>query len=305
MESFVKFMQTGKELVIKTTSQGLDKASEQRWEAAVDSGGRGEYAAALTMLTRLGEDVRSAHGGTPHGPDAAVLSLCRSTTASLLRQGGRHDLAHGLDGLAYGTVAGDDGAGVDHGRIDPVRAARADALIGLAADNLGLLRFRASARLLDRARAQLSGQDGQTPERWASAEPVDWLTHGRCRLRWEWVGAELGLYSGDAAAGLAHAEAADLLVRHLADTSDVPARYRLKTSLIHAAALAGVGETEESAARARGVVVDAGEHGLMPLEWAALSLLAGTGAASASEEKRHRGLRATLIGKGMALTRAE
>ncbi|WP_316042960.1 hypothetical protein [Gordonia sp. CNJ-863] len=183
------------------------------------------------------------------------------------------------------------------GRCRPGAGRTRDALIGLAADNLGLLRFGASARVLDRARSLLS----DPAEDWVSAPPVDWPTHGRCRLRWEWVSAELGLYSGDVAAGLAHAEAGDLLVRHLTDTSDVPARHRVKTSLIHAAALAGVGEVEASAARARNVVVDAGEHGLLPLEWAGLSLLTGMVAASDSEEKRHRDLRATLIGKGMAL----
>lgn len=303
-------MQTKREVVIKTTSRGLDKALELRWEAAVEAGGRGEYAAALTMLARLDEDVRSTQGSTPRGPAAALLSLCRSTTASLLRQGGRHDLALGLDGVAFATVAGvhpvaDDLGRDDSARIDPVRAAQSDALIGLAADNLGLLRFRASARLLGRARKQLSGPGGPGPEGWASSEAVDWLTHGRCRLRWEWVSAELGLYSGDVAAGLAHAEAADRLVRHLAGTSDVPVRHRVKTSLIHAAALAGAGNSEASAARARRVVVDAGEHGLMPLEWAATSLLVGTGVASASEEERCRELRATLSGKGMALTPAE
>ncbi|MHC3001884.1 hypothetical protein [Gordonia metallireducens] len=282
--------------MIKTTSPGLDTASELRWKAAVEAGGRGEYAAALTDLARLGVDVRSAHGSMPREPEAAaLLSLCRSTTASLLRQGGRHDLAQGLDGLAYATVAKVGPArSIDPG-VDPVRAARADALIGLAADNLGLFRFGVSGRLLERARELLSSEGR------ASSGRVDWLTHGRCRLRWEWVSAELGLYSGDAAAGLSHAEAGTALVRHLSGDSGVPARHRVKTSLIHAAALAGVGEIEVSTARAREVVVDAGERGLLPLEWAGLSLLTGIGAASASEEKRYRDLRATLIGKGMAL----
>lgn len=289
-------MQTKRDVVIKTTSQGLDRASELRWKAAVEAGGRGEYASALTDLARLGVDVRSAHGSMPRDPDAAaLLSLCRSTTASLLRQGGRHDLAQGVDGHAFAAVAMVDPAPGTVAAADPVRAARADALIGLAADNLGLLRFGASGRLLDRARKLLS------PEGWASAERVDWLTLGRCRLRWEWVSAELGLYSGNTAAGLSHAEAGTALVRHLSATSGVPARHRVKTSLIHAAALAGVGEIGVSATRARDVVVDAGERGLLPLEWAGLSLLTGIGAASASEEERYRELRATLVGKGMAL----
>lgn len=291
-------MQTKREPVIKTTSQGPDMASELRWEAAVEAGGRGEYAAALTQLERLGADVTSVHGPMPRDPAAAaLLSLCRSTTASLLRQGGRHDLAQELDGLAYATVAAVDAARSIGAAADRVRAARADALIGLAADNLGLFRFGASARLLDRARTLFCDASGEQ----ASADEMDWLTHARCRLRWEWVSAELGLYSGDVAAGLSHAEAGDELVRHLSGISDVPVRHRVKTSLVRAAALAGVGEVEASAARARDVIVGAGERGLLPLEWAALSLLTGIGAASASEEKRYRDLRATLIGKGMAL----
>ncbi|MBD0861985.1 hypothetical protein IA539_12285 [Gordonia sp. zg691] len=292
-----------------------EKAWRCEWERAVTVGGRGDYAAALTELASLERCIRSRHGGEPRtGAAAALLSLCRSTTASLMRQGGRHRRALGLDGWAA-AVALPDGMSTSivpthgPGGFSLTRAAMADAVIGLAADNLGLLRLGASRRLLARARVVLDA-DGQGSaaapgDGWSwDAVTGDWLTATRCRLRWEWVSAELGLYSGDVGMGVEHARAGDLLVAQMIDhTADaVPVRHRVKTALISAAATAGLGDLEAASTAARVVVRDADEHGLMPLEWAATSLLVGTGTASAREVRRHRRLRATLIGKGMPLT---
>ncbi len=265
------------------------------WTDAVEKGGRGDYAAALAALDGVVAGIRAAHGSAaPRGVDAAVLSLCLSTRASLLRQGGRHDRAIGVDGRALAVVA-DVWPDPESGgrRFDPSRAAVADALVGLAADNLGLLRFGASRRLLERARGLFAGDTGNEDE--------NWLTFSRCRLRWEWVSAELGLYSGDVAAGLVHAEAGAGLVGRLSEHSTVPVRHRVKTELILAAAEAGMGRREDAVARARHVVVTAGQEGLLPLEWAAWSLLSGLGDVSPQEEQRYGHLRATLVGKGMPL----
>ncbi|MEO9328326.1 hypothetical protein [Gordonia aurantiaca] len=292
------------------------------------TGGRGDYAVALTALDGIVAGVRAVHGagapgvhgaGAPGDDDAAILSLCLSTRASLLRQGGRHDRALGVDGQALAAVAGARPCG-GRDAVDLTRAAAADALVGLAADNLGLLRFGASSRLLARARALLGIERPDTGsadverigsadvERIGSADversaggDVDWLTFSRCRLRWEWVSAELGLYSGDVSAGLEHAEAGARLVRRLMDTSGVPVRHRTKTELILAAATAASGRRDEAVAGARGVLVVAAQEGLLPLEWAAWALLTGLGDVSAEEEKRYGHLRATLICKGMAL----
>lgn len=98
------------------------------WLRAVAAGGQGRYAHAygdLSVLRRL----------VPAGP---LASLAHSTQGSLLRQLGWHTLARGWDGRAL-ALAGAD------------REAGADALIGLAADALGVGRFAAAGALLDRA----------------------------------------------------------------------------------------------------------------------------------------------------------
>lgn len=322
-------MQTEKDRVTKNTSSTLDKAVELRrhpslrpsvvpllhaWAAAVSAGGDGNYARALTELATLervaGVRARVSASTDPH---LAVLSLCQSTRASLVRQAGRHHVSHVIDGRALLTV-GISGAWAVPGapgsgprEVSLIRAAVADGLVGLAADNLGLLRFDASRRLLDRARTVLDPMDvrpvGTNPEQWSwRPADADWMTATRCRLRWEWVSAELGLYRGDVAAGLEHARAGALLVREMHDAATpVPARHRVKTALIAAAAAAGAGDRGGTANAARDVVADAHDEALLPLEWAAMSLLLGTGAASGDEAVHHRRLRATLIGKGMAL----
>lgn len=97
------------------------------WLRAVAAGGQGRYAHAygdLSVLRRL----------VPAGP---LASLAHSTQGSLLRQLGWHTLARGWDGRAL-ALAGAD------------REAGADALIGLAADALGVGRFAAAGALLDR-----------------------------------------------------------------------------------------------------------------------------------------------------------
>lgn len=316
-------MQTKKVRVTKNTRMTLENAVELRrhpsavpmttpllraWADAVSAGGRGDYAGALTVLTALDRVL-----GPPTGlaasvePQTALLSLCQSTRASLVRQAGRHRIAHGIDGRALLTVgvAGARASTEPPGpaEVSLTRAAVADGLVGLAADNLGLLRFEASRRLLDRARAVLDPADGPPHVGW-SWRPVDadWATATRCRLRWEWVNAELGLYRGDVSTGLDHARAGAVLIREMTEArTPVPARHRIKTELIAAAATAGGGDRGGAATLARQVADDARDEGLRPLEWAALSLLLGSGSASEDDAARHRVLRATLIGKGMAL----
>ena len=113
-------MQTEKDRVTKNTSSTLDKAVELRrhpslrpsvvpllhaWAAAVSAGGDGNYARALTELATLervaGVRARVSASTDPH---LAVLSLCQSTRASLVRQAGRHHVSHGIDGRALLTV---------------------------------------------------------------------------------------------------------------------------------------------------------------------------------------------------------
>src|SRR6201998_551588 len=106
---------------------------QQLWLRPVAAGGQGRYSSAYRDLAELRRS----------GPAGRLVSLAHSTEASFLRQLGWHALARGRDGRAL-ALAG----------TDP--EARADALIGLAADALGVGRFAAAATLLARADSVLA-----------------------------------------------------------------------------------------------------------------------------------------------------
>ncbi|GAC69890.1 hypothetical protein [Gordonia soli] len=238
----------------------------QLWSRAVERGGAGFVAAALADLVELDRAARVAD-------DPEFRSLSCSTAASLYRQAGRHDRALVLDGRALGMV------GLAAGPIRPWgRAATVDALVGLAADNLGLGRFATAARLLGRARPLLVSDllgPGSHP---AGDERGDWVTDGRGHLRWEWVSAELALYRSDPIMAAEHVERA--LVA--AGSDAVTERHRVKTELIAGAVAASAGRVEEAAGRAAGVADRADRTGLLPLRWAALALLTGVTDSAAS-----------------------
>lgn len=206
----------------------------QRWLRAVAAGGQGRYASAHAELAMLRRTV-------PAGP---LASLALSTTASLWRQLGWHTRARGYDGRAL-LLAGED------------TEAAADALVGLAADALGVGRFAASAALLARA--------DRLPTPSATRQPV----------RRAWVGAELAMATGDGAEAIRLARRAQ---ERVADTD--LARHRVKSDLVAAAALCTAGRVD-AARRAADTALDAAEElGLMPLRWAAGCLLDGIGSGS-------------------------
>lgn len=206
----------------------------QRWWRAVAAGGQGRYAVARAELDTL---CRT--------PGTGLTSLAMSTRASFLRQLGGHRDAAGWDGRAL-AAAGTDATAV------------ADALIGLAADALGIGRFAASQRLLDRA-----------------VGPVDDADDPRSAIRLDWVGAELAMMRGDGATAVGHAE------RAVATAATVTsARHRLKSDVVLAAALCSHGQLDRSRAVADAALDRAGELGLVPLRWALSSLLADIGSAA-------------------------
>ncbi|MBB2933917.1 hypothetical protein FHX82_000937 [Amycolatopsis bartoniae] len=172
--------------------------------AAIVLGAQGRYAAAATLLGEIGR-----------GRDPVLASLALSTFASHRRQLGGHRAAFARDGAALRLVAGltgvDDPDGLD------AAGARADALLGLAADNLGVGRLPVARRLL------------------ARAEPLGW----RARVRKGWVTAEIELASGRAADAVAPAEAALDLA-----TATGALRHVTKSQLVLAAALGATGERE-------------------------------------------------------------
>ncbi|MEW5811448.1 MAG: hypothetical protein AB1925_18560 [Actinomycetota bacterium] len=210
---------------------------EALWLRAVAAGGQGRYAAADADLDQL---LRTRVGGP-------LASLALSTRGSFRRQLGWHDRARSFDGAAWRLSEGRGVAG-------------ADALIGLAADALGVGRFAASERALARA-----------------ADLVSTAASTRLPIRLAWVSAELAMARGEATA-LGHAERAVALA---AQTPSV--RHRIKSLLVRAAARCASGEVDAARADGDRVLAQAAEHCLIPLRWAAAALLTGIGSAEFSE----------------------
>lgn len=215
----------------------------QRWLRAVAAGGQGRYASAGADLAVLLREV-------PAGP---LASLAHSTRGSFLRQLGGHDLARGLDGRAL-ALAGDD------------LEARADALVGLAADALGVGRFAASAALLGRAAPEPS-----------TAPP-------RLAVRRHWVTAELAMVTGDGATAVRHAEQAVALV------SEGMVRHGVKSQVVLAGALCCAGNLDRARVVAEAALQDTDRLGLIPLQWALACMLADIGSTTRTAEEL-RGLR--------------
>jgi hypothetical protein len=211
-----------------------------RWLRAVAAGGQGRYACALAELSAIARSLGS-------GP---VLSLSLSTRASFLRQLGRHDSARGADGHAWAHSGG-------HAAADP--EAPADALIGLAADALGVGRFSVSARLLERARSVV-GDGG-----------------GRPAIRLAWVGAELAMMCGDGPSAVTHAERG---IEAAAGYSS--ARHVVKSDVVLAAALCSAGQPDRARVVADAALAATDKLGLVPLRWALACLLADIGSAAHS-----------------------
>lgn len=209
----------------------------QLWLRAVAAGGQGRYGSALNDLATL---LRSA-------PPDRLASLAHSTHGSFLRQLGWHTLARGCDGRALALADAD-------------AEARADALIGLAADALGTGRLAASATLLSRSDRVL-----------ATA-----AVH-RLSVRRAWVAAELAMASGDGASAVRHAEAA---VELAADPGQVSARHVAKSEMVLAAALCSAGAVDRARAVGDAALELTDRLGLVPLRWALACLLVDIGSAN-------------------------
>jgi hypothetical protein len=204
------------------------------WLRAVVAGGQGRYASALTDLSGVCRLQR-------RGP---LVSLAHSTRASFLRQLGRHACARTWDGRALALAESDTEAG-------------ADALIGLAADALGVGRFAASATALARAGDLLP----------ASVPP-------RLPVRLAWVSAELAMARADGATAVGHAERSVELAAGLGS-----ARHAVKSDMVLAAALCSAGKIDRSRTVADAALDAADGLGIIPLRWALACLLADIGSA--------------------------
>lgn len=207
----------------------------QLWWRAVAAGGQGRYGSALGDLAALRRRVGA-------GP---LASLAHSAQGSFLRQLGWHTLARGWDGRALALAGADTQADAE---------ARVDALVGLAADALGVGRFATAAALLVRADATEAA--------------------GRLAVRRRWVAAELAMVIGDGATAVRWAEEAVELVGAMAVSS---VRHRVKSNVVLAAALCSAGAVDRARAVAAAALDDTERWGLIPLRWALACLLIDIG----------------------------
>ena len=221
----------------------------QLWLRAIAAGGQGRYGSAYRDLAVLRRSV----------PGGRLASLAHSTQASFLRQLGWHTLARGWDGRAL-ALAGADAE------------ARADALIGLAADALGVGRFAAAATLLARADSALA-PGAMVPD--------------RLPVRRRWVAAELEMASGDGESAVRHAEEAVELAQAMASPIGASARHRVKSDVVLAAALCSAGRIERSRAVAETALDTTGRLHLIPLRWALTCLLIDIESDTFSAQKLH------------------
>ncbi len=223
---------------------------EQLWLRAVAAAGQGRYGSARTDLAAL---RRLEFAG-------ALASLSLSAEASLLRQLGGHRPAAGWDGraLALAEAAGEGPLVVQ---------ARADALVGLAADALGVGRLAASARLLERAADVTNGDQASPP---------------RLAIRLAWVSAELAMAAGRGEDAVSHARhGVEIAERSLPDLR----RHRVKSDVVLAAALCCAGSLEHARAVADAALRDTQVHGLVPLRWALACLLVDIGSATLTSQQ--------------------
>ena len=213
---------------------GMD--AEDRWLVAVVLGGQGHYGAAATELGRLLADPRVPPAVAAH---AAV------TRAAHRRQQGGHAAARRDDALGLRLASAHPAVHPDRDGTD-AGAARVDALVGLAADAVGLGAASAAGRLLDAAERSLTGHPSWRPA-----------------VRLGWVRAELALVAGrpadavaPAAAALAGAQAAGA------------ARHVLKSRLVLAVARGAAGITaSDVVAELDAVGTECASLGLVPLQW--------------------------------------
>ncbi|GAB4901876.1 hypothetical protein LIX17_20170 [Mycobacterium avium subsp. hominissuis] len=222
----------------------------QLWLRAVAAGGQGRYGAALHDLARL---RRTATAGR-------LASLAHSTQGSFLRQLGWHALARGWDGRAL-ALAGDD------------PEAGADALIGLAADALGVGRFAAAAALLARAEPLL---DSET------------IVPQRISVRRGWVAAELAMARGDGELAVRRAgEAVEAAAATASGAAGAAARHQVKSEVVLAAALCSAGDVERARAIAATALHTTARLRLVPLRWALACLLIDIGSVEFSSRQLH------------------
>jgi hypothetical protein len=252
-----------------------ERPAGDRWLAAVVLGARGRYAAAYALLSGVLADP---------GAPATVRAHAAVTRAAHLRQLGGHTEARRWD--AMGLALATDPAGVSEARSfdrsaqrdgkpggvwdrDLGRdAARLDALIGLAADAIGIGDLPIADRLLNRVEREI-------------------LRHSswRSSVRLSWVRAELALSQQ------CPAEAAEWAARAVRGAGAAGAvRHEIKSELVLIVAESAAGVAADDAVSRLNLLTEKVRHAqLRPLEWVICLLLANlTESAAPVRAAEHR-----------------
>ncbi len=214
-------------------AEGLTaEAAGAGWLLGVCLASAGRYGGALEVLDPL-------VAGTGSAESLVLSALASATAASVHRQLGRHSVAQGYDERALEGSGGTGEAGFD-------------ALLGLAADAVGLGDAEVAAGRLDEATAVVGDR-------------ADWW---RQRVRLGWVRAEVALLRGHAeeAAASAHASV------DLAEQSGAP-RHVAKGLLFLGVAQVEAGQLTDAATVLRRAGLLAESLGTLPLQWPARAVL--------------------------------
>ena len=215
-------------------ARGQDaEATAAAWLLGVCLGAAGRYGAAMTVLEPLANSA-------PEAPDRRLFaSLAGATLASISRQLGRHAEGRAIDERAL-ELAGD------------APEARFDAVLGLAADAVGLAEVvQADAALAEAVHLA----DGRG----------DWW---RQRVRLDWVRAEIALLREHPDEAVARATSAITL----AEASGAP-RHVAKGLLFLGVSQVQSGDHAEAAASLRRAATLAESLGCIPLVWPARAVL--------------------------------
>ncbi|GAB2639918.1 hypothetical protein GCM10027169_04940 [Gordonia jinhuaensis] len=257
-----------------------DERVAEQWYRAVVLGATGRFAMAAHVLDGMVGD---------HRGDDLTVSLALSTRGSLLRQQGRHREAAPLDSRAL-RLSASEGGGADRAGLR--HAARADALVGVAADALGYGDFTTCRRLMSTLDAEIAARcPGDRDPRVvmrsevgpAANEPADrlshdlvalWITGERLAVRAHWLAAEYHLYTGYLDGCGSFDEAAE----HAGRACDLAAvgpsvRHRVKSVMIRAAAESARGRHRQAYELAEQAHAGAVALGLGPIAHAARALL--------------------------------
>ena len=208
------------------------EAAAAGWLLGVCLASAGRYGGALAVLDPL-------VGGDGSAESRVLAALASATVASVHRQLGRHSVAQGYDELALTASQAQGEAGFD-------------ALLGLAADAVGLGDGATAVGRLDEAAALADDRS-------------DWW---RQRVRLGWVRAEVALLEDRPAAAVAAASAAVDLAEH----SGAP-RHVAKGLLFVGVAQLESGHPDEAAAVLRRAGLLAESLGTLPLQWPVRAVL--------------------------------